>query len=287
MGVVIITGVVILAVAMLVSRRQTFENKNDESLFLVEGAIENFYNTDTDKDGVYDWEEGLWGTDPFNKDTDSDGVTDGEEIGSNKEEIREKNNLGGEVTASEDLNQTEIFARQLFSAASLAGQQGGLSQESMEAFSKSFGGAISDSKIKDPFTLSDLKLTAVSPVDYKTSLGEAFDPYLQAGINPLNVIYRFSNGDTAVSGDIDQLSEIYNGISNSLLAIPTPHNAAGIQLSLINTTAKLSLAFINMKHIEDDPILAVVGFYQYQEYSVELENTLEKLKSYFNSSGII
>ncbi len=35
---------------------------------------------DTDGDGLLDWEEALWGTDPKNKDTDRDGTSDGEEV---------------------------------------------------------------------------------------------------------------------------------------------------------------------------------------------------------------
>lgn len=35
---------------------------------------------DTDGDGLLDWEEALWGTDPKNKDTDRDGTSDGTEV---------------------------------------------------------------------------------------------------------------------------------------------------------------------------------------------------------------
>jgi hypothetical protein len=35
---------------------------------------------DTDSDGLKDWEEALWGTDPKNPDTDEDGTPDGEEV---------------------------------------------------------------------------------------------------------------------------------------------------------------------------------------------------------------
>ena len=36
---------------------------------------------DSDKDGLKNWEEALWGTDPNNSDTDGDGTPDGEEVG--------------------------------------------------------------------------------------------------------------------------------------------------------------------------------------------------------------
>ena len=43
-----------------------------------------FYESDIDNDGLFDYEEPLYGTDPLNKDTDGDGFLDGEEISSNR-----------------------------------------------------------------------------------------------------------------------------------------------------------------------------------------------------------
>lgn len=287
-GAVLVLGAVILAISMLVGRRETFENSENDSLFAAEGAIDNFYNADSDEDGVYDWEEGLWGTDPFDKDSDEDGISDGDEINQNKEEIRQKNSLGvDQAVSSDSLNQTEIFARQLFSAASLANQGGGLTVNSVDAFSKSFGDAIEQSAIKDPFTLVDLKLASVAPAEYKAGLAKVFDPYLKAHINPTQVIYNFSSGDTSALSDIESLSKIHSDISNELLKMQAPHNAAGIHLTLVNSNAKLSVAYLNMKNLIDDPVLAIVGFSQYQEYSSETEKALESLSKYFASNDII
>ena len=53
-----------------------------EEMGLIYGneILENLITRDTDLDGVLDWEEGLWGTDPTKKDTNDDGVFDGVEI---------------------------------------------------------------------------------------------------------------------------------------------------------------------------------------------------------------
>lgn len=40
--------------------------------------------SDTDGDGLFDWEEALWGTDALISDTDADGTSDGEEISLNR-----------------------------------------------------------------------------------------------------------------------------------------------------------------------------------------------------------
>ena len=42
--------------------------------------VGDLVNRDTDGDGLLDWEESLWDTDPNNKDTNGDGVSDSVEI---------------------------------------------------------------------------------------------------------------------------------------------------------------------------------------------------------------
>ncbi|MEK7541563.1 MAG: hypothetical protein AAB533_01815, partial [Patescibacteria group bacterium] len=43
---------------------------------------------DQDADGLKDWEEGIFRTDPQNPDTDADGTPDGEEIKQNRDPLK-------------------------------------------------------------------------------------------------------------------------------------------------------------------------------------------------------
>lgn len=52
---------------------------------------------DSDNDGLRDWEEVLWKTDPQNPDTDRDGISDGEEANINREIFVEQYKTNGEV----------------------------------------------------------------------------------------------------------------------------------------------------------------------------------------------
>ncbi|MFH1366042.1 MAG: hypothetical protein ABIG99_01490, partial [Patescibacteria group bacterium] len=72
----IILAVVFLVVLFLVKNttffkktevRQEINPKN--GLISSNATIEDLINRDTDKDGVPDWQEGLWGTDPTKKET--------------------------------------------------------------------------------------------------------------------------------------------------------------------------------------------------------------------------
>lgn len=285
-GSVVLVGVVIWGGAMLLSKKTKYVKSNDIAATDPEIA-DNFYLQDSDKDGIYDWEEGLWGTSPSKKDTDGDGVSDGDDIKARKKIIQERNSLSGEVEISGDLNQTEIFARQLFSAASLANQGGGLSAESLDDLSKTFDQSITGATIADLYQAADLKLAEVSLAGYKNDLQKIFKPYVESGISIESAIYRLSAGDASAAADLEKAAEYQHDISNALITLRVPHAVAGQHLAMANTSGKIALALLSLKDIEDDPILAMVGLRQYLEYSDGFEKAASSLGAYFRANGIL
>jgi hypothetical protein len=285
LGVVAVVGVGVL-VSFFVSNEETFKAERSDKEKVADSEFESIYKKDSDGDGVYDWEEGLWGTNPNNKDTNGDGVSDASDIENRKNIIKEENNFSAEFDSSDTTNQTEIFARQLLSTASLANQQGGLTDDSIESFSKSVSDSIENIAIEDQYTLTDLKLSSVSAFDYKKSLEKAFAPYRNSGISMTSVIYNFANGEPFAEQDLDKLIKIYANLSADLLKIQTPYAVAGTHLVMVNTAGKMSVVFANLKQLEQDPLMSVAGLKGYQKYSVEMENSIIRLTEYFRSSGV-
>ena len=219
-GSVVLLGAVIWVGSILLGKKIKYEKKDVE---VVEGdsSAQNFYTADADKDGVYDWEESLWGTDPKLKDTDGNGVSDGDEINDKKKEIQTRNGLSEGEDLSENLNQTEIFARELFSAASIANQNGGLSPEALQNFSNSFGKSVSSASIADVYKPSDLKLGDVAPSDYKKSLAGVFNDYIKSGLSTESAMYRLSTGDASAESDLEKIDDedlmkLYQEVLNDL-----------------------------------------------------------------------
>lgn len=59
----------------------------------------NFGETDSDRDGLTNAQEGYIGTDPFNPDTDGDGVIDGDEVKKGSNPLKpDANSAGGSFT---------------------------------------------------------------------------------------------------------------------------------------------------------------------------------------------
>ena len=69
---------------------------------------------DSDGDGLYDWEEQLWGTDPFKVDTNGDGVLDGDEV---RARIQQNKDSGTPVIPQQDASpktSTAKFSQDFF-----------------------------------------------------------------------------------------------------------------------------------------------------------------------------
>lgn len=284
---VILGTVLVWGVSFLFSKKSSYENKDTRNKNSTGNEEFSIYTLDTDGDGIFDWEEGLWGTNPNKADSDGDGISDGEDIKVRKEKILEKNNLSEDDLENQNLNQTELFARQFLSVASLAQQSGGLSQEAVNEFSKSFGSAIQNNQIEDPFSLEKIKVGNISPADYKKSLNPIFEEFTNNRIVEVEIFYKLSQKDLSAIPELEKSIKSYSDLSNKLLSVTAPFSIAGTHLSIINSAAKISIAMVNIKDIADNPLESMIGIGQYNRYMTELENAVDNLSNYFSSNGII
>ncbi|TSC68387.1 MAG: hypothetical protein G01um101472_10 [Parcubacteria group bacterium Gr01-1014_72] len=103
-------------------------------------------DADTDGDGLKDWEESLWQTNPREADTDADGTADGEEVRTGRNPARrgpddaftEKAAAQGQSGETEELSTTERVSREFF-ARYLSLKEAGVSLSAEES-----GGIIKD-----------------------------------------------------------------------------------------------------------------------------------------------
>ena len=120
---VLLTALIIIIIALIMF----FSNRSPETLVIeeedtlqTEGELiaarnEQAAQSDSDGDGVPDWEELLWNTDPFSKDTDGNGITDDREIRQQRaeQEAGLPENYQETVDAQEE-TATAQFARGLY-----------------------------------------------------------------------------------------------------------------------------------------------------------------------------
>lgn len=280
----IAVGLIILFVSKIFSNKTVAENK-DESRNIALGQEEgDFFSQDNDGDGLYDWEEALWGTSPTLKDTDGDGVSDYDFVESRKKEIDTD-----ETYQPDPGNETEAFAKQFYTTAAVLGQSDTFDQSVVEQVSQGFGQAISNFNIKDKYTLSDLKLSGVTVLEYHGEISKIYEGLSKPASNELTLIaYILENpNDEFAMDELGAYLAFSEALINGLLSVKVPNSNAGLHLSYVNNLHKMSEIMRNVVYLEDDPLKFASYLSKYDEYSDKLLNDIKSFQEYFASNGII
>jgi len=236
---------------------------------------------DQDMDGLYDWEESLWGTDPKQKDSDQDGVND-------KEETEIKKNELGITTNQEDssANQTDQLAKEIFSLAVSLNQNGLLTQEGVENLTKILGDQIlTTEEIENPESEIQVLTTENTPENkekYKTSVLKTIEVAKNKGFGgELTEFSKIIAEESDNTENLEKISQTYSDLADELIKIKVPEEISSIHKSLISELIRTSLSINLMSNYYSDPILSLRGIFLYKKYSDNVEKHLYSLLSYF------
>jgi len=245
---------------------------------------EDFFDQDTDGDGLYDWEEALWGTDPRQKDSDDDGIDDKKYV-----ENKRKTADFDETYKPDTSNETETFARQLFTTAAVLNQSGTFNKDTIEQFSQGVNSSISNFNLKDKYTLSNLKLSSVSATDYYKNYKKMYDSLPAKDVSEIEVIVRLAENPNDQQGleDLAKLNVMFDKFKSSLLSMEVPYAISGVHLSIINNLDKFSSVVTEARNLEKDPLKTITYLSKYEEYSDDLTSNYETLYLYFDENVII
>ncbi len=249
-------------------------------------------NKDTDKDGLKDWEEVLWKTDPNNPDTDGDGTPDGEEVKEGRNPLvkgpNDKLSTTPTIKESTDIkneNLTNSFIKKTVAVyANLQRNNPNNKQILAKLNTQLLKEALE--KIHTPqtpaYTLSDLVITNTSGTKqtelYKKNISAMAEKYSRINKNVLEVV------NTALKdNNPDELSKLkdyinmYNNVTKDILSVKTPPNLAQTQLDIINAYSEIDDSIKNMQLIFTDPVVGLAGVIRYIIKYKELINVSKQL----------
>lgn len=279
-----------------------FENKSTENEPIL-GKGKNFVSemfkndqSDSDNDGLKDWEEALWKTDPNNHDTDGDGVADGKETAQNRNPLKSGPDdkmanfkIAASVSAEEnnELTKTDILARDFFANFLALWESGNLNEESAGQLTESFLENINQQQLEDRYKISDLKIIGNedknSVKDYGNNLAEIIKKYY--GLreeNELTIINQALEAQDEIGlQKLNAIIELYNDASLELIKIEVPKSIAYEHLIISNSAWNIAQALKLTKNFFIDTVQGLIGLKQYQLESVRANNALENISSYF------
>jgi len=242
---------------------------------------------DTDGDGLPDWQEALYGTDPNKADTDGDGISDGEAAKEGKltpnalaSQLPEEQ--AGTTTTQDILNDvpgidpapgsiTEQFSQEFLQEITQASngqpmtddEQQALVQKLVEKFSAQAAQSFNSS-----YTLVSVHTNA--NMDIRTYAGAVEDVLKTNEVpdgqgDPLALMQAvIQDNDASARKELENLAGAYGSIRDGLLTISVPPALASDHLELIRSFDSLAKSTNLTTHYEKDPLGTLGAISNYQ-----------------------
>jgi len=288
-----------------------YENEKAEPL-VVARAQNSDFELDSDGDGLKDWEELLWKTDPKKADTDGDGATDNEEIAQNRDPLKpgpddkiskmEDLVAASERKTEEEQTVTAGYAKKFLSAyLMLKREKGELTAEDKQDLVESFMENVGTIQSPDKYKVSDLKTipsVASNIAGYAETMKKLFITDTQDLTDITKLYNNFlaflydesSDGDGSISDYVDAFSlaaDNYKNTGKTLLALQVPDGAKNAHLEVVNAFNNISQALMIMAEAHRDPIKAMMGQKLYDEQMQRGYDALLLIQDFFDEYEIV
>lgn len=255
---------------------------------------------DADNDGLKDWEETLWQTDPLNADTDGDTTPDGEEVAAGRHPAipgpdDALNQALNSELASSTLSTTNILGQTLFSEYITLRNKGvTFDEDTSSLFIENLLGGLSttDAGSVPIYTSADIVIeTTASETASKTygnTLATLLNTPASASTNELIALQTFAQtGDIHSIGDLAPVIAHYDTTINSLLNLPTPTPFVEEHLALIQGLARVRTDVEGIHAITDDPLTAFLALSSYKASTQTLRDALRALSDEFVTQAVV
>lgn len=269
----LIIGVAFVGSAFVISRDVPL-NVADRAQASPSSALrENILEKDSDGDGLFDWEETLWGTDPFMVDTDGDGILDGEYVRS-----RSQNRTPEEIVAEEDLNFTEQFSRTFFTEYLRYRDDGEFTPSEQSALiSRLLGTVRLDLPVAtSPNVVITTEATDEAVVEYFVSIALLVQEASPEGVveGELDLLEKAlrERSDQALS-DIRKIGKGYKNLSASLQETPAPVSLRANHAAMITSTARLGEIISIFAEALDNAVYVLAALPEYEKEALRLAET--------------
>ena len=267
------------------------DNDSAKSLSLEAVSISNIdTDLDTDKDGLHDWQELLWGSDKNNADSDKDGTTDSKEIEAGRDPsiagpddrlektrgISESSVKSFSASVSSDPNNiSNKVSHDLFAKFMALQNSGNLDEDSQAQVINDVITNIDPGSIPPRYSLTDVRVA-----DNNTASLRAY------GNQVAEAVLNLGKTITPNSSNKDSLSQYVKTIE-SLRAMNTPSTLGLNHLQILNNFNATYQMLALLAEYEKDPIKGLVALKSIQTNNKNSVALFETIASELKNSDII
>ncbi|MEK7647227.1 MAG: hypothetical protein AAB378_02525 [Patescibacteria group bacterium] len=277
------------------------KNKNESAKLTAERIAIADANGDPDNDGLKNWEEALWKTDPNNQDMDKDGTPDGQEIKENRNPLKAglddqrisletdsfNAGLSPDYTYASAANLTQQLARN-FDLEALQGLRDGNSVLSMNNLDANAQTALQNFKtsLTPSIPLNELRISQDnSPKAIQKYIFEinklptiTVPPSMPEQDALLSIIQSYNN--TVAK----EYADYYGRMTDNLKLINAPSDFAATHKRGAEILLGLSKTYEGLQNIKNDPLKALITYQEnmtlHDELITLLQNFTDQTKAY-------
>lgn len=258
----------------------------------VENQIIN--EKDTDNDGLKDWEETIWKTNPQKSDSDNDGESDADFVKRKEESIKNNNGNtenGSGFSFAEDGNKTGNLGKQLFSEYLALKQSGKVNANVINQMTERLAAEISESSPETLYFANDILTFPDSDKirikSYANTIALIRQKYYDMYGQKINDSSFLGVNDPAFIENLILAGELYHDMADELLKIPTPHGLKETHLKLLNNYGQSAQGLKKIELINEDPLISALGIKEHETATVNETEILQEMKIFISTNGII
>jgi hypothetical protein len=265
----------------------------------------SFSVDDSDNDGLLDWEEALWSTDPTNSDTDGDGTPDGEEIETKRDPLIAGPNdalsltLASINTTQADANtlsgtstKTQQFAQDFLSRYLLLKQSGvQITQDNVDKYI----GPLLDGltvETKGTWSTSDIRITADTSLKALVGYANTTGGIVSAALQTLREVAAVTQKpldslSTTERGAIQKKLSTEKERVSGLVLVNVPKSIAQQHLDILNGLYGIFDSLETFISAPTDPLGGLVSLQDYQSFVKIFTTGFNTLGNTFKKNDII
>lgn len=260
----------------------------------------SYASKDSDGDGLPDWQESLYGTDPNNAHSVNPSVSDADAVAQGLVQPKfatatttaiDANIIPGATAGPTTL--TDQFAKKLFGQ--YLKNRGGTQPTPTEiaTFVEQGVAELKSSQVrKDAFNQGQVKVSGAGPDALLVYAADGERALSATKIDVSKTALEFFS-DAVSKNDPSALRKLrgygtgYAEIARSLMKTSVPKEMAASHLALANSLMLMSSSILDLAEINNDPLRAMLGLAQYQDDSVVLGQALKDMHTIFASEHVV
>ncbi len=248
--------------------------------------------TDTDNDGLKDWQEVIQGTDMEDADSDDDGTKDGDEVAADRNPLKPGPDDKGNFTTELNVGATDIYSeyvprtltdnvsKDLFSAYLQAKSKGTIDTDTnaLADIANSIAQeTLAKNEMVEKYTVASIGTFEDDDIKNGTIYGQKFAAFY------IKMLFEIKQSN----GDLPSIAREYQNFSKNITSIYVPESLAATQAEIGNNFYNVALMFTLINNADKDPLRATVAIKNMKELMGKQQQLFTSVANYFRRNGIL